>query len=817
MSNINKRIKDIIKDIEDNNYLNADIKCKLINEEEPNNSEGWLLRGVIERKAQKYDEAINSISKSILINEYDERAYNNLANVYRDIGVYSRSIENYLKSIEINKNYIDAKINLIGLYGFLGEFEEAYKVIKNIGNINHKETYNNIGNLLQRNGKYAESIELYLKALEIDCNYKDALINLSNAYRGNKNHHKAIKILDSIILKNSEEHLAYFTLANVYKDIEKIEKAEKNYKKAINIGGNIGEYYNAYGNLLIIKKEYENAREKYIKAIQLKSNYSEAYYNLALINIKNNEIKDAIINLNESIKINPKFRDGYINLVNIYMEGKNLIKAEELYLKCIEIDENYAPAYNNISNLYLQTGKIRNALEHSKKALHINSESFEFINNYGNILKEMGDLDGAEKEYKKAMLLNPLNPILRSNYIFCLNYNEKVDQVKRNNAAKEYGEIYKNLEVIEKNVYNNKRITIGFVSSDFRNHPVSFFLISVIKNIDKNKFKVISLSNNLYEDKITLELKKYFEEWFCIFNKSDDEASRLIKKCKIDVLIDLNGHTANNRLTLFARKPANLQITWLGYFGTTGMREIDFIIADKYVIPKEEQGNFVEKIWLMPDSYFCFTPPEINLPIRPLPALLNGYITFGCFNNLTKINDEVIKVWSSILNKVQNSKLLLKNIQFNDKEIRSIYIQKFSEQGVNENQIEFEGPSSREDYLLSYNKVDIALDPFPFPGGTTSIEGMWMGVPVITMKGNYFIAHNGETIAHNTNNSEWIVNDMSEYIKKAYEWSLNLDKLSKIREEMRSKIINSKLLNSKLFTLNFESGIIKMNKLANNK
>jgi predicted O-linked N-acetylglucosamine transferase (SPINDLY family) len=258
-----------------------------------------------------------------------------------------------------------------------------------------------------------------------------------------------------------------------------------------------------------------------------------------------------------------------------------------------------------------------------------------------------------------------------------------------------------------------------------------------------------------------------------------------------------------------------VQITWLGYFGTTGLNQMDYILADKYVIPDNESKYFVEKIWYMPDSYFCFTPPNINILINPLPALTNGYITFGCFNNLTKINDDVIKAWCIILKSNKNSKIMLKNIQLKDEKIKNKVIQDFVKYGVCQNQIELEGPSSRENYFLSYNKVDIALDPFPFPGGTTSIEGMWMGVPVITMKGSYFIAHNGETIAHNSNNSEWIANDINDYIDKACEWSKKLEKLSMLRSAMREKIMNSKLFDSQAFTLNFEDAVLKMHEEIN--
>ena len=264
---------------------------------------------------------------------------------------------------------------------------------------------------------------------------------------------------------------------------------------------------------------------------------------------------------------------------------------------------------------------------------------------------------------------------------------------------------------------------------------------------------------------------------------SDEEAALKIRDDEIHVLYDLSGHTEFNRLGVFSLRPAPVQVTWLGYFGTTGMREIDYIMGDPIVTPVSEEKQFVEKVIRLPETYLCFSPPDTKSATSELPAIKNGFVTFGCFNSLIKINDKVVRVWAKILHAVPKSKLFLKTklLGFNPKSEE--LIRRFEELGIDRKKLILEGWSPRDKLLQTYNEIDIVLDPFPYPGGTTSAESLWMGVPVITLKGNNFLSHVGETVVKNTGLDEWIAEDEHDYIEKAFKFASDLRSLGILRSQ----------------------------------
>ena len=246
-----------------------------------------------------------------------------------------------------------------------------------------------------------------------------------------------------------------------------------------------------------------------------------------------------------------------------------------------------------------------------------------------------------------------------------------------------------------------------------------------------------------------------------------------------------------------------MQITWLGFFSTTGLGAIDYIFGDRYVTPKSSADAFSEKIYQLPDCYLCFTPPAYSLKVTPLPALEVGYITFGCFNKLSKLNNNVLRVWGEILAKLPHSRLFLKDKRLSNSACREALVESFKSFGVAENKLILEGSSPRSDYLQAYNKVDIALSPFPYGGGTTSVEGLWMGVPFITKKGSTFISSIGESIACNTGLSDWVSESEEDYIDKAVRFASNLNDLSTLRSSLRGQALRSPVFNAKKFSKDF--------------
>ncbi len=282
---------------------------------------------------------------------------------------------------------------------------------------------------------------------------------------------------------------------------------------------------------------------------------------------------------------------------------------------------------------------------------------------------------------------------------------------------------------------------------------------------------------------------------------SDFDAATIINNfdINIDILIDLSGHTYGNRLSVFSYKPAPVQMSWLGYFATTGLREMDYFLGDPHMLPEGEENHFIENVWRLSESWLCLKPPNFQIEVSVSPLKKNGFCTFGSFGNISKINDQVVEVWASVLSGTPRSKLFIKANQLIDSLVVDDVQKRFEVFGIGSDRLILEGASSRLAYFEAYNEIDLVLDTFPYPGGTTSIDALWMGVPVLTLKGDRFLSHLGESIAINAGNQNWIAKDIEEYITKAVNFSLDSDRHSQSRSSFRDRILKSPLFDTDRF------------------
>ena len=353
-------------------------------------------------------------------------------------------------------------------------------------------------------------------------------------------------------------------------------------------------------------------------------------------------------------------------------------------------------------------------------------------------------------------------------------------------------------------------LRIGFVSGDLRQHPVGNFLEAVLASLSSGmsgRLRLYAYSNSSQEDEVSERIKAHCHGWHSAVGQSDESLAQRIREDGIDILIDLSGHTAHNRLPLFAWKPAPVQATWLGYLATTGVSAIDYVIADAWTLPESEEVNFTEKVWRLPESYLCFTPPADSVDVGPLPAIHNGYITFGSFNNLTKMNDSVVALWSRILATIPDSRLYLKSPQLKEDSVQQSVVERFAGHGIDAGRLILEGPVPRTDYLKPFQRVDIALDPFPYPGITTSVENLWMGVPVLTLAGKSFLSRQGIGLLMNAGLPEWIAGDADDYVARAVSHASDVQALSSLRGELRQRVLASPIFDASRFSQHFEAAL----------
>ena len=509
--------------------------------------------------------------------------------------------------------------------------------------------------------------------------------------------------------------------------------------------------------------------------------------------------------LSERDKKNPFF---YNLLGVIKIHEKKLKKAQFFFEKALKLDEFYIHSLLNLSKISFQLNDYVKIISLLKNYYEKKSPDFKILECLANLTFAAGYVKDS-LFYHKSLSESQNCKISDFSAFLCLQeYTFDFSQKEYFKYCKKFNEILnkKNEEKIITNNFKKNKV-IGFLSADLKYHPVAYFLKDIIKelkNLDCETFGLSLVDEKDENNKITQEFKENFSHWINVKNFDDNKLKEIIKEKKINILIDLMGHSAENRIGIFKKKIAPIQISWLGYCNSTGIKEIDYIIADPYTIKKENENFFSEKILRLPNIWSSHSIIE-DVTVNELPFIKNKYFTFGSFNNFRKISDENIKVWSEILKKVKKSKLLLKSYSQLDINYKKYLLDKFEKFKVNK-QIHFlDITHDREKHLAMYNEVDLSLDTFPYNGGNTSFESIWMGVPVLTLSGEKFVSRYGTSINSNLKLNDFISKDTDDYILKAIKFSSinNCDELNNLRQNLRQKSINSPLFDNKSFATDF--------------
>jgi len=592
-------------------------------------------------------------------------------------------------------------------------------------------------------------------------------------------------------------------------------KAESLAKNLLTRNAKDYQLCNIYGLILLKLDKKEGAISYFQKSIRIKSDFFEAHYNLLQSFYDLKKYDEAVLQSKKCLKIYPKSIDTFLLLGNLYNKLNKDKESEKYFQEILKINSSDSSAYYSLGNLYKKQKDYDKAIENYVRATKFNKNYFAAYNNLGTLYQELGKFDLAVSNFKSVIKINPKFSGAYQNYLFCLNFSKHFDFNLYSELVQKFK---KNLPKIDLNKIAqfpkikraDQKIRIGFVSGDYGNHPVSHYLLNTLHYINDKKFELMAYSNSNRMDEMTLKLQRRFNVWRKINHLSDTEVINLVKKDSIDILFDLSGHTAGNRLSIFINKVAPIQVTWLGYNASTGLKEIDYIIVDSHVVPLSDQKYFSEKIFQLPNTFQCISINN-NVKIDNIDYKNKKNIVFGSFNNLSKINDNVIGLWSKILKKIENSKLFLKAKQLDNLTIVENIKEKFQKNGISPEKIITEGQSqTREEMLKRYNQIDIALDPFPYSGITTSLEANWMGVPLLTKKGNNFYSRIGTSINKNLNMEDWIANDEKDYIVKAISKTSDLEKLFKIKKELRNKFLKSPLSNTSQYVKHFENCLNSM-------
>lgn len=589
----------------------------------------------------------------------------------------------------------------------------------------------------------------------------------------------------------------------------RLDEAERIYHTILEAAPEDPRAYQLLGAIAHQRGNNESAVELYEKAIILKPDYADAHYNLGIALREQGKLEEAVASFRQTVTIKPELAQAHSNLGIALQELGAIDEAISSFQMAIAINSEFSEAHSNLGIALQKIEDLDGALASFDAALKINPENAMAHNNLGKALLEQGRLDEAIAHYRKALSIKPDYANAYSNLLLSLNYQPDSTPSEKLETARRFGALMPKHDANAAHPNGrdpNRRLRIGFVSGDFRNHSVAHFLLDVLTQIDTHGFELYAYSTHHKEDQITQQLKGCFATWRRAFGIGPQQLADLIQSDTIDILVDLSGHTANNRLPAFARKPAPVQVTWMGYSGTTGLSEMDYILCDEWVIPAEEENAYAENPWRLPDGYLCYSASGLDVRIDAPPFEENACITFGSFNNLSKMSDATVKCWANLLLALHGSQLMLKSKQLGQEAVRENVMKRFEAHGVRSDQLILEGRTpDQSEHLARYNKVDIALDPFPYCGTTTTAEALCMGVPVITLRGKGFVSHVGESILNNIGHTEWIADTPEDYVSKAVYLAARYAELRDLRQSLRDSVKASPLCDASRFARNLET------------
>jgi len=527
---------------------------------------------------------------------------------------------------------------------------------------------------------------------------------------------------------------------------------------------------------------------------------------------QNGRLADAIARLRRAVEIDPGFYDGQVNLGNALVDAGDLQAALPCYRKAIALDPRAASAHNNLGNLYREMRRPAAAMAEYRTAIELDPASASAHANLGNILKDLGDIEAAVAAIRRSLALSPNVPDVWSNLLLTLNCLDRISPEAIAAEHRAFGAHFARLlPPLPPAALPRRpgRLRVGYVSADFRGHVVATFFLPLLEAHDTREFEVFCYYNQPRGDDVTGRIRASAEHFVPVSGLDDRRLAERIRRDGIDILIDLGGHTAGNRLPLFFLRPAPVQATWLGYLGGTGVPTIDWRLTDVHADPASAvDASGLERPWRLPRTMWCYRPYANAPDVVPPPAVNARATTFACLNNPGKVSPTVLAAWSEILRAVPESRLILLTSPEHDRVDRLRL--SFDDSGIASARIEFVARMPLADYLALYGRADVALDTFPYTGGATTCDAAWMGVPTVTLAGNRPFARSGASILANLDLADHVAADPGQYVAAAIGLARDRPRLARLRAELRPRMRASALTDAPRFAREFEAALRAM-------
>jgi len=733
-------------------------------------------------QSQQFPQAQKKCDAFCKANPTDAEAWFLLSAICGQLNDFVHAEQYCLKAIELQGNNPMAWYNLGVAQLHQKKYQEAIQSFQQTLQLNPQiaMAHHDMGNALQQMGQYEEALEQYRKTIIMQPELAQAWFNQAVTQQYLERHSEACTSLQQLLSKMPQATEGHFRLGNSLFSLGQYDAAAQSYRQAITLKPAYHEALNNLGNTLRHLGQYETALDCYRQAITGNSDYAEAYSNLGNALQDLGQKEEALNNLEVAVRLKPELADGHFNLAVTLSDSGRLAAAEQSYEKTLELDPKHAEAANNLGNLCVSQGRLQEA----------------------------------EFWYLQAIEIQPDYHIAHSNRLFCLNYHSDYDAKKSLAAHQQWDQQHcAKITAFKHNKHHadpDKILRIAYISPDLCAHSVAFFLEPLLQHHNPSQVESFCYANVKHEDKTSAKLRAHTKHWHNIYGQDDATIAQRIKQDKIDILIDLAGHTAGNNLLTFAWQAAPVQATWLGYPNTTGMQRMAYRITDAYVDPEDDNNPHSEELIRLPKAFSCYQPHPDCPPVGDLPASQKP-LTFGSFNNLAKVTDDVISTWAALLQAIPDSSLILKNKALSDEQVRKTFLQRFSEHGISSDRIELIAwTASMVDHMKLYNRIDIALDTFPYNGATTTCESLYMGVPVICQYGKQHASRVSADFMQQVGLAAWIAKDTEDYIAKALELAQDTNTLATIRQKLRQDMLQSSLCDGQRFTHDIEQAFRDM-------
>lgn len=584
--------------------------------------------------------------------------------------------------------------------------------------------------------------------------------------------------------------------------------AEESLERAVKLDQSDYDAYYLLGNIARDRQETLRAIVCYRTALRLKPDFDFCRRDLCVALAQSGRIEEAQSTMDEGPAFDESTAAFHFFRGNLHNAKEELPEARACLERAAELSPDDITVLFNACTVQLKLRDAFAALKTCQRMIEIDNRHASTYALLALVHQNLGNYDQSVANYRRALELDPNDLNAHRNFLFTLTYLHNLPPAEYLQEARHFGEKVRARARPYTSWHSSdvskapRPLRVGFVSGDLNFHPVGMFLLNVLCFLDKARISCIAYSNAVTEDDISAALRPHFAEWNAVSSFNDAALAQKIHDDHIDILVDLAGHTGISRISVFAWRPAPVQVAWLGYWASTGLSEMDYLLADQTSVHADEAAHYTERIWYLPDTRLCFVRPPADMqdwPVDPVPALANDYVTFGCFQNVTKLTDLTLAVWAEVLMHFPNARLRLQSHAFSHSDVVKNLQTRLAAVGIDLDRTALLPSSTWREYMADYRAVDIVLDTMPFPGGTTTAEALWMGVPTVTLAGNTLVQRQGASMLHCVGLDDWVAESADSYVRLAIQKASDVPGLACLRKELRARALASPLYDGPRF------------------